>query len=87
MSELIKMPNIGTKLAAQLKSVGIETIEKLEKAGSREAWLRMLTQDPSATQPPLRPGRSGPWRTAPGFRPRNKRNTEGILQRKQKEMS
>lgn len=48
MSELIKLPNIGPKLAAQLTSAGIETVKELETVGSREAWLRILDRDPSA---------------------------------------
>lgn len=48
MGELTTLPNIAEKLEAQLASVGITTIEQLRKAGSREAWLRILARDPSA---------------------------------------
>jgi len=48
MSELCKLPNIAEKLEAQLAGVGITTAEQLEKIGSREAWLRILANDPSA---------------------------------------
>ncbi len=48
MSELSTLPNIGVKLEAQLIDVGISTIEELKAIGSREAWLRILANDPSA---------------------------------------
>jgi len=48
MGELTKLPNIAAKLEAQLAQVGITTIEQLNKIGSREAWLRILSIDPSA---------------------------------------
>ena len=48
MGELSKLPNIGTKLEKQLADVGITTAEELKKVGSREAWLRILHQDPPA---------------------------------------
>lgn len=48
MGELTKLPNIAAKLESQLADVGITTIEQLKEVGSREAWLRILTSDPSA---------------------------------------
>ncbi len=48
MSELRKLPNIGPKLEAQLVDAGITTEEEFRRAGSREAWLRILERDPSA---------------------------------------
>jgi len=48
MSELTTLPNIAAKLDAQLMDVGITTIDQLKEVGSREAWLRILDNDPSA---------------------------------------
>ena len=48
MGELTTLPNIAAKLEGQLSDVGIKTIEELKRAGSREAWLRILARDPSA---------------------------------------
>ena len=48
MGELKKLPNIAEKLASQLADVGITTADELRKVGSREAWLHILAQDPSA---------------------------------------
>ncbi|MGF7142268.1 DNA transformation protein [Anaerotaenia torta] len=48
MGELSKLPNIAAKLEAQLADAGIATEEELRAVGSREAWLRILAQDPSA---------------------------------------
>lgn len=48
MGELTSLPNIGEKLESQLTEAGITTIEALQRAGSREAWLRILAADPSA---------------------------------------
>jgi len=48
MGELSKVVNIGEKLEEQLEAVGISSIEELRKTGSREAWLRIKTMDPSA---------------------------------------
>ena len=45
---LQSMANIGPKLAAQLQQAGIETPEALRAVGSREAWLRIRANDPSA---------------------------------------
>ena len=48
MGELTTLPNIAAKLEAQLAGAGITTVEQLRRAGSREAWLRILARDPSA---------------------------------------
>ena len=48
MGELSTLPNIAAKLESKLFSVGITTIEQLKTVGSREAWLRILANDPSA---------------------------------------
>ncbi|HHT87307.1 MAG TPA: TfoX/Sxy family protein [Clostridiales bacterium] len=48
MGNLSKLPNIGAKLEKQLFDVGIISVEELKNAGSREAWLRILQQDPTA---------------------------------------
>ena len=48
MGELKTLPNIADKLEAQLHEVGIDSIETLKQTGSREAWLRIASIDPSA---------------------------------------
>ena len=48
MGELTTLPNIAEKLEAQLSDAGITTVEALRQVGSREAWLRILANDPSA---------------------------------------
>lgn len=48
MGELSKLPNIGKTLEEQLMEVGINTPDELERVGSKEAWLRILTIDDSA---------------------------------------
>ncbi len=48
MGELTSLPNIGPKLESQLQEAGIATIAELKSVGSREAWLRILSRDPSA---------------------------------------
>ena len=48
MGELQTLPNIGVKLEGQLADAGITNIEELKRFGSREAWLRILANDPSA---------------------------------------
>ena len=48
MGELTTLPNIAEKLERQLSDVGITTIKQLREIGSREAWLRILANDPSA---------------------------------------
>lgn len=48
MGELSTLPNIASELESQLANTGITTIEQLKEVGSREAWLRILANDPSA---------------------------------------
>ncbi len=49
MSTLTGLPNIGTVLAGNLVSIGIETPEELRAMGAEEAWLRIRAQvDPGA---------------------------------------
>lgn len=48
MGELTKLPNIGKTLEAQLLQAGIPTPAALQETGSREAWLRIQSFDPSA---------------------------------------
>lgn len=48
MGEISKLPNIGDKLEAQLKEVGIHTVDQLKKVGSKQAWLDIRTIDSSA---------------------------------------
>jgi DNA transformation protein len=48
MGQLQSLPNIGGKLEQQLSDVGIDSIDELRRVGSREAWLRILSRDPSA---------------------------------------
>ncbi|HHT87016.1 MAG TPA: TfoX/Sxy family protein [Clostridiales bacterium] len=48
MSNLSNLPNIGVELEKQLAAVGITTVVELKSIGSREAWLRIYQQDPSA---------------------------------------
>ena len=48
MGELKTLPNIADKLEGQLHEVGIDSIDALKRTGSREAWLRIASIDPSA---------------------------------------
>jgi DNA transformation protein len=48
MGELRSLPNIGPELERQLHEAQIDTVEQLKSVGSREAWLRILSRDPSA---------------------------------------
>lgn len=48
MGELSTLPNIGKVLEAQLNDVGIFTYEQLKETGSKQAWLLIKQQDPSA---------------------------------------
>ena len=48
MGELSKLPNIGKVLEGQLNDVGINTVEDLEKIGSKEVWLSIKEIDSSA---------------------------------------
>lgn len=48
MGELSKLPNIGKTVEAQLEQAGIHSEAELRAAGSREAWLKIQANDPSA---------------------------------------
>ena len=48
LSELEKLPNIGKVAASLLEEAGIDTPDKLVKAGSREAFLKIREIDPTA---------------------------------------
>lgn len=48
MSELANVVNIGKVLEEQLHEIGIDTLEKLKETGSRQAWLHIKANDPSA---------------------------------------
>lgn len=41
MSDLTSMTNIGREMARKLKSVGIDTPEKLIETGSKEAFFKL----------------------------------------------
>ena len=46
MAELTAMTNIGKEMASKLKSVEIESAEKLIEIGSKEAFFRLKTKYP-----------------------------------------
>jgi DNA transformation protein len=46
MSDLMNLPNIGSKLAAELLKVGIDTPEMLVALGSVETMLRITRERP-----------------------------------------
>jgi DNA transformation protein len=48
MGELSKLPNIGEVVEKQLEEVGITCLSELEKAGAKDAWLRVKAVDYSA---------------------------------------
>ena len=48
MGEFSKLPNIGPVVEEQLIEADIGTAEQLRQLGSREAWLRIRANDPSA---------------------------------------
>ncbi len=48
MSTLLKVPNIGKVAETLLIGAGIDTPEKLISIGSKEAFLRIRQQDPTA---------------------------------------
>ena len=48
MGELSEIPNIGKAVEEQLHQAGIETTKQLRETGSREAWLKIKANDPSA---------------------------------------
>lgn len=48
MNKLSDYPNIGNEIERQLIEVGIDSYEKLVDTGSREAWIKIKSIDPSA---------------------------------------
>ena len=49
MEKLTDLPNIGPKLAENLKKIGVTTPEELRALGAEEAFLRIRAQvDPTA---------------------------------------
>lgn len=47
MSDLTSMTNIGREMARKLKSVGIDTPEKLIETGSKEAFFKLKETYPN----------------------------------------
>jgi len=48
MENLSSLPNIGKKLQRQLNEAGIFTVSELLNLGSKQAWLKIKLNDPSA---------------------------------------
>ncbi|NLX01331.1 MAG: TfoX/Sxy family protein [Syntrophomonadaceae bacterium] len=48
MGNLSKLFNIGKVIEQQLYEVGITTYEQLKESGSKQAWLKIKSIDPSA---------------------------------------
>lgn len=48
MGVLLQLPNIGETVERQLNQVGINTLEQLKECGSKQAWLKIRSIDPSA---------------------------------------
>jgi len=48
MGELANLPNIGKIVEQQLIEAGVPTFAQLKELGSRETWLRIQANDPSA---------------------------------------
>lgn len=48
MGELRRLVNIGKVLEDQLLAVGIYSYDELKQIGSKQAWSRIKTMDPSA---------------------------------------
>lgn len=48
MGEISKLPNIGPVVEEQLNQVGITTYEQLKEIGSKQAWLKVQSIDPTA---------------------------------------
>ena len=46
MSELTSMMNIGREMARKLTAVGIDSAEKLEEAGAKQAYFKLKTAYP-----------------------------------------
>ena len=47
MAELASLRNIGSNMEKRLKSVDISTAEELKRIGSKEAFIKLKTHDPS----------------------------------------
>jgi DNA transformation protein len=48
MGELSELPNIGKEIERQLNEAHITTYEQLKEIGSKQAWLKIRENDPSA---------------------------------------
>lgn len=48
IGELTQLPNIGKTLADKLNIVGIETSNQLKSVGAENAFIKIITVDPSA---------------------------------------
>ncbi|ABI69328.1 TfoX/Sxy family protein [Syntrophomonas wolfei] len=48
MGNLSRLSNIGKVIEQQLYEVGITTYEQLKESGSKQAWLKIKSIDPSA---------------------------------------
>jgi DNA transformation protein len=48
MGELSNLINIGKEVERQLNETGITSFKELKQAGSRKAWLKIKSIDPSA---------------------------------------
>lgn len=48
MSELTKLPNIGSELAKRLDLAGIKTVKKLIELGTENVFIRLKTVFPDA---------------------------------------
>lgn len=48
MGELTTLPNVGKVLEKKLIEIGIYTIKQLSETGSKEAFIRIKMNDPSA---------------------------------------
>lgn len=48
MGSLHNLPNIGDVVEKQLHEAGIHTLEELKATGSKQAWLNIQKNDPSA---------------------------------------
>jgi len=47
MADLISLRNIGRNIERRLKAVDISTAEELKRVGSKEAFIRLKSHDPS----------------------------------------
>ncbi len=48
MGDLQRLPNIGRKLEQALNEAGIESIEDLDRLGSRQAFQRLQANEPDS---------------------------------------